>query len=74
MPNTRAFCDQEDNEHALVPPIVDVRDNLGALAVCVLSAKEDLAEMDYCTMIRKLYDITCELHKAYDEERERISY
>ena len=58
MPNTRAFCDQQGNEHALVPPIVDVRDNLGALAVQVLAAKEDLANMDYCEMIRKLYDVT----------------
>ena len=74
MPNTRSFCDQEDHEHALVPPIVDVRDNLGVLAVRVLSAIEDLTKMDYCTMISKLYDITCELHQAYDEERERISY
>ena len=74
MPNTRAFCDQEDHEHALVPPIVDVRDNLGVLAVHVLSAKEDLANMDYETMDHKLYDITCELHTAYDNERMRIKY
>lgn len=74
MPNTRSFCDQENYEHALVPPIVEVRDNLGALAVHVLSAKEDLARMDYEEMIHKLYDITCELHKAYDKERTQIQY
>ncbi len=74
MPNTRAFCDQEDHEHTLVPPIVDVRDNLGALAVQVLAAKENLTNMDYCEMIRKLYDITCDLHHAYDVERARIAY
>ena len=74
MPNTRSFCDQENHEHALVPPIVEVRDNLGALAVHVLSAKEDLAKMDYEEMIHKLYDITCELHEAYDKERTHIQY
>lgn len=73
MPNTRSFCDQENNDHALVPSIVDVRDNLGVLAVHVLSAKEDLANMDYETMVHKLYDITCELHAAYDRERTHIS-
>jgi len=72
MPNSRSFCDQEGNEHALVLPIVDVRDSLGILAIHVLSAKEDLANMDYNTMIRKLYDITSELHAAYDDERTRI--
>ena len=74
MPNTRLFCDQEDHDDALVPPIVDVRDNLGVLAVHVLSAREDLEKMDYETMVRKLYDITCELHTAYDRERPRISH
>ena len=74
MLNTRSFCDQENHEHAIVPPIVDVRDNLGVLAIHVLSAKEDLAKMDYETMIHKLYDITCELHTAYDRERTRIDY
>lgn len=74
MPNTRSFCDRENHEHVLVPPIVDVRDNLGTLAIHVLAAKEDLAKMDYETMVRKLYDITCELHTAYDRERTRIEY
>ena len=74
MPNTRSFCDHENNEHALVPPIVEVRDNLGVLAVHVLSAKEDLSKMDYETMIHKLYDITRELHTAYDHERTHIEY
>ena len=59
MPNTRSFCDLEDNEHALVPPIVEVRDHLGTLAVQVLAAKEDLSTMDYREMLHKLYDITC---------------
>lgn len=74
MSCTRSFCDMEGNEHALVPPIVDVRDNLGALAVQVLASKEDLANMDYCEMVHKLYEVTCELHNAYDNERERIPY
>lgn len=74
MPNTRSFCDLDGNEHALVPPIVEVRDNLGSLAVQVLSARENLAEMDYPTMIHKLYEIVEDLHSAYDFERTHISY
>lgn len=74
MLNTRSFCNQENHEHAIVPPIVDARDNLGVLAIHVLSVKEDLAKMHYETMIHKLYDITCELHTAYDRERTRIDY
>lgn len=70
----RAFCDQEGNEHTLVPPIVEVRDNLGSLAVQILVAKENLAKTDYCELIHKLYDITVELHQAYNDERDRIPY
>ncbi|WP_300923970.1 hypothetical protein [Turicimonas muris] len=72
MPNTRSFCDLEDNEHALVPPIVEVRDHLGTLAVQVLAAKEDLSTMDYCEMLHKLYDITRNLHQTYDSERTNL--
>ena len=72
MPNTRRFCDEAHNEHALVPPIVEVRDNLGALAVQVLSARHDLAEMAYADMLREFYDIVCELHTAYDKERTNL--
>lgn len=74
MPNTRQFCDQEGNEHALVPPIVDVRDNLGTLAVHILAAKHDLASMSYEDMVRELHKITEDLHAAYDKERTAISY
>ena len=69
MTNTRAFCDEPGNDHALVPPIVDVRDNLGTLAVQVLAAKYDLAAMNYEEMLHKLYEITESLHSAYDRER-----
>ncbi|MEY8265133.1 hypothetical protein AALA79_01950 [Lachnospiraceae bacterium 64-25] len=68
MSNTRSFCDHPEHEHALVPPIFDVRDNLGALAIHVLAARENLATMDYSNMLYKLYDITCDLHKAYEHE------
>lgn len=66
MKNTRSFCDQSDNDHALVPPVVEVRDHLGTLAVHVLAAREDLSTMKYSDMLYKLYDITCKLHEAYE--------
>lgn len=74
MSCTRSFCDEEGNEHALVPPIVEVRDNLGVLAVQVLAAKYDLAKMNYGTMIREFYAIIESLHMIYDEERTKIFY
>ena len=64
-PNTRSFCDQHGQEHALVSQIVDVRDNLGALAVHVLAAREDLSTMDYTEMLDKLYQIVDDLHTEY---------
>lgn len=69
MPNSRAFCDQEGNEHALVPPIVEVRDNLGTLAVQVLAAREDLSKLSYREMLDKLYQIVEDLHAEYDQNR-----
>ena len=69
MPNSRAFCDQEGNEHALVPPIVEVRDNLGTLAVQVLAAREDLSKLSYREMLDKLYQIVEDLHAEYDQGR-----
>lgn len=68
MPNYRALCNEEGNEHLLVLPSAEVRDSLGALAVQILSARENIAEMDYCQMLSKLYTIVCDLHKAYEQE------
>ena len=66
MKNTRSICDQPDNEHALVPPIVEIRDHLGTLAVHVLAAREDLSTMEYSDMLYKLHDIICQLHEVYE--------
>lgn len=74
MQNTRHFCDEPENEHVLVPPIVEVRDHLGTLAVQILAAREDLATIDPNEAVRKLYDIVEELHDAYKKERVRIPY
>lgn len=71
MTNSRAFCNEDGNEHALVAPSVEVRDSLGVLAIQILAARENIAEMDYCEMLSKLYNIVCDLHDAYDKERVR---
>ena len=39
--------------------------NLGALAVHVLAAREDLSTMDYTEMLDKLYQIVDDLHTEY---------
>ena len=72
--NTRAFCDQEGNDHALVSPIVDARDNLGALAVQILASKHDFSEMEYREMIHELVAITAKLHEAYDKEYPNLTF
>lgn len=66
MPNTRAFCDQQGNEHALVLPLVEVRDNLGNLAVQILAAREDLTALSYGEMLNKLLQIVNELHNEFE--------
>ena len=63
MCNSREFCNQDNNEHALVSPTAEVRDSLGVLAIHVLASKKNLAEMDYCDVV--------DLHKAFDQERPR---
>lgn len=71
---TRADCDMEGQEHVLVDPIVEVRDNLGSLAVQILAANMDLSgkDLNYREVIHRLYDITCDLHTAYDQERTNL--
>lgn len=66
MPNTRAFCDQQGNEYALVLPLVEVRDNLGNLAVQILAAREDLTALSYGEMLNKLLQIVNELHNEFE--------
>lgn len=70
MGNSRNFLNESDeNDHALVPSIVEVRDSLGALAVQVLASREDLAKLSYPEMLQKLHTIVKELHQAYDSNR-----
>ena len=69
MPNSREFCNHEGTEHALVPPIIEVRDSLGTLAVQILAARKNIATMSYKEMLDELYDIVVELHKEYDSSR-----
>lgn len=56
----------EQNDHALRSSKIVLRDSLGALAVQILVAREDVAHMDYSKMLHKLYDIIDDLHSAYD--------
>lgn len=65
MGNTRAFCDLPENDHALVPVQIEIRDNLGALAIQVLASKKDLSQMSYSDMLDELNDIVTGLHDAY---------
>ena len=56
----------DDNEHALRHPKIDLRNNIGVLAIEILKAKENLAVLSYDEIMRKTLDIIEELHEIYD--------
>ncbi|GEM_PF-1625338 len=55
----------ENEEQALRNPNIVLRDSLGTLAVQILCAKENIAELRYDVLLRKLHTIISELHTAY---------
>lgn len=59
----------ENNDHALRPTNIVLRDSLGYLAVQILSKKFDLDIMDYSDMLRELHsiisDLQCEYHQKH---------
>ena len=55
----------ENNDHALRPQQIVLRDSLGSLAVQILAAKEDLSQMSDSEMMDKLYKIIDDLHYEY---------
>ena len=57
----------DDNEHALRHPKIDLRNNIGVLAIEILKAKENLAVLSYDEIMRKTLDIIEELHETYDK-------
>ena len=61
-----AYFDDND-EHALRHPKIDLRNNIGVLAIEILIAKENLAVLSYDEIMRKTLDIIEELHEIYDK-------
>lgn len=61
-----AYFDDND-EHALRHPKIDLRNNIGVLAIEILKAKENLAVLSYDEIMRKNLDIIEELHEIYDK-------
>lgn len=57
----------DDSEHALRHPKIDLRNNIGVLAIEILKAKENLAVLSYDEIMRKTLDIIEELHEIYDK-------
>lgn len=57
----------DDDEHALRHPKIDLRNNIGVLAIEILKAKENLAVLSYDEIMRKTLDIIEELHEIYDK-------
>lgn len=58
----------DENNQALRPVSIVVRDSLGALAIELLRARKDITKMDYNELIRELGEIVADLHKAYEKE------
>lgn len=54
------------NHASLDEPIFVLRDNLGVLAVQILSAKKNFQQMSYDEMLSELLTIINDLHGAYD--------
>ena len=54
------------NHTSLDEPEFVLRDSLGALAIQILSQRNDLSKMNYDDMLHELLDIINELHSAYD--------
>lgn len=61
-----AYFDDND-EHALRHSKIDLRNNIGVLAIEILKAKENLAVLSYDEIMRKTLDIIEELHEIYDK-------
>ena len=59
----------ENNDHALRPTIIVLRDSLGLLAVAKLQASFDLSKMDTDEMLDRLHDIINDLHDHYENHR-----
>ena len=58
----------DENPGALQKVNIVTRDNLGALAVAILSAKNDLSSIDesnYNKLVEDLHDIIRGLHRSY---------
>ncbi len=55
------------NSASLDDPVFVLRDSLGALAIQILSTREDFSKMSYEQMLRELLDIIIKLHTAYDQ-------
>lgn len=55
----------ENHEHALRKQNIVLRDSLGILAIHILESRENIANMEYREMLRKLYAIIDELHDTY---------
>lgn len=73
MANSRDFLNcSADHDQAMVPVLVELRDSLGTLAVQMLAARENLAELSADEALHKLHAIIAELHKTYDRERTNL--
>lgn len=62
----------EEHEESLRMPIIELRNSLGNLAIQILTTKDDISKMGYDEMLRKLYDIICDLQTAYDRNRTNL--
>lgn len=63
----------ENAEQALRKPNIVLRDSLGALAIQILCAQEDISNLDQDVLLRKLYKIIDDLHGTYQRLNNNFS-
>lgn len=69
--NTREFCSEAGNDHAIVSNLIELRDSIGFLAVHMLAARENFATMSEKQALSELFNIIVELHEQYEDLRIR---
>ena len=69
------FFDLEENDHALRPQTVVLRDSLGDLAIRLLFDRNpDIAKKPNEEVLQELYDLIDQLHKDYSFKLEHSHF
>lgn len=57
----------DENDHALKPDLIVLRDSIGSLAVSILAAEPGFAKMSSEEKLVRLYDLIKDLQTTYEQ-------